>query len=517
MFQSWILQAIPESKPRSASNKPEKTKNRRSKAKTKPASTPGVKARIFLLGESEGARLQEIAEEHGAGWEKSQAFASEKEFIQFSGEEGPVWVLRPKESAPGNHQGLLQESFYSKCRDLFGTVAASLKATPVSELHLFFWGTHDMMELGAFVGLELATYSFKDQEKTFRSFSKIQIFYSKDSEFDESIIKRAQGRAVAVNLARHWVNMPPNLKTPPVLAQAIKNLKWSRQTKIEIWNEQKLKQEKCHLILAVGQGSATPPRLVKISYRPTRKTSQGAAKPLVAFVGKGITFDSGGLDIKPSSAMRLMKKDMGGAASTLGLAYWVDQSKYDGPVDFYLAIAENAVDGNSMRPSDVYVSRSGIQVEIDNTDAEGRLVLADALHLAATSKANPDCVINMATLTGACRVALGVELAGLFSNNDELADEIQRAGNRAGDLNWRLPLVDRYFSSYSSSFADFKNGGESFGGAITAALFLQKFVQGKKWAHLDMYSWSDRPLGPLHFAGGNGQSVQALIEWLESR
>jgi leucyl aminopeptidase len=201
----------------------------------------------------------------------------------------------------------------------------------------------------------------------------------------------------------------------------------------------------------------------------------------------------------------------------VGLAYWVDQSGYDGPIDFYLAIAENTVDGNAMRPGDVYTSRAGYRVEIDNTDAEGRLVLADALDVAATSKPNPEIIVDMATLTGACRVALGVEIAGLFSNDDDLAEEITRAGQRSGDMNWRLPLMERYFAAYSSPFADFKNAGESFGGAITAALFLQRFVKGKKWVHLDMYGWSDKTVGPLHFAGGNGQSVQALIEWLEKR
>jgi leucyl aminopeptidase len=513
MFPSWILEARP-----SRSGFAKRSQSKVKAKKTKAQSSNDLKAHIYLLGEAEASLLKTIAEEQGVGWEKSQARDSEKEWVQFPGEQGPVWVLRPKEAQNGNHGGLLQESLYAKCRDLLGTVAASLKSISPREVHIHFIGTQEMMEVGAFAGLELATYSFKDQEKVFKNFSSMQLIYHKECEhkesgLDENVIQRARARAVAVNVARHLVNLPPNQKVPHLLSQTIKTLKWSKQTKVEIWNENKLRQEKCNLLLAVGQGSSSAPCLVKISYRPRLKYS----KPLVAFVGKGITFDTGGLDIKPSSPMRLMKKDMGGAASTVGLAYWVDQAGYDGPVDFYLAIAENSVDGKSMRPGDVYLSRAGFQVEVDNTDAEGRLVLADALHVAATSKGNPESIINMATLTGACRVALGVELAGLFSNNDELADELTRAGQRAGDPNWRLPLVDRYFTAYSSSFADFKNAGESFGGAITAALFLQKFVQGKKWAHLDMYGWSDKPVGPLHFAGGNGQSVQALIEWLESR
>ncbi len=508
MFSSWILQARPATMLPTKRSSP-KLKSKKIKSQT----SNGLKAHIYLLGEAKTGMLKSLAEELGVGWEKEQARDSEKEWVTFPGEQGPVWVLRPRESNPGQHSGLLSESPYAKCRDLFGTVTASLKSLGAVEVHVHFLGTSEDMELGAFVGLEMASYTFKDTDKAFKSLAATQIIYHKESGLDDSLIKRAALRAQSVNIARHLVNTPPNLKTPQLLAQTVRGLKWSKQSKFEIWNEAKLKTEKCNLLLATGAGSASPPCLVKISYRPKKKST----KPLIAFVGKGITFDTGGLDIKPSAAMRMMKKDMGGAASTVGVAYWIDQSGYDGPVDTYLAIAENSVDGTSMRPGDVYTSRAGLRVEIDNTDAEGRLVLADALDVAATSKPNPEIIVDMATLTGACRVALGVELAGLFSNDDDLASEISRAGQRTGDMNWRLPLMERYFAGYSSPFADFKNAGESFGGAITAALFLQRFIKGKKWIHLDMYGWSDKAIGPLHFAGGNGQSVQALIDWLEQR
>jgi len=217
--------------------------------------------------------------------------------------------------------------------------------------------------------------------------------------------------------------------------------------------------------------------------------------------------------------MRLMKKDMGGAAAVLALAYWADQSGYQAPCDFYLALAENSVDAKAMRPSDLYTSRAGHIVEIDNTDAEGRLVLADVMDVAVTQKGadEPEVIVDVATLTGAIKVALGAEIAGLFCNDDALALQLQKAGQRAGDLNWRMPLLNRYFSSLSSNFADFKNSADGFGGAITAALFLEKFCGGKKWAHLDVYSWNDKTTGALSFAGANGQPVQALIEWLKSR
>ena len=217
--------------------------------------------------------------------------------------------------------------------------------------------------------------------------------------------------------------------------------------------------------------------------------------------------------------MRLMKKDMGGAASGVGLAYWVAHSNYGRACDFYLALAENSIDANAMRPSDVYRSRAGYLVEIDNTDAEGRLVLADVMDVAAkkTAKDEPEYLIDLATLTGAIKVALGADMAGLFSNNDKLADQIVKAGQVVGEPNWRMPLVQKYFASISSNFADFKNSADGFGGAITAALFLEKFCNNVKWAHLDIYGWVDKPTGSLSTAGGNGQAVQTLIQWLKTQ
>ncbi|MCK6598722.1 MAG: leucyl aminopeptidase family protein, partial [Bdellovibrionaceae bacterium] len=184
-------------------------------------------------------------------------------------------------------------------------------------------------------------------------------------------------------------------------------------------------------------------------------------------------------------------------------------------IEIFLALAENSVDGKSFRPSDVIVSRSGQSVEIDNTDAEGRLVLADALDFVTREIKELDSVINVATLTGAIKVALGAEIAGLFSNSDELSVQLLKSSQQSGDLCWRMPLVEKYAASLSSSFADFKNSSEGFGGAITAALFLQKFINNKNWAHLDIYAWNDKPTGSLSMSGGNGQGVQLLIEYLQ--
>jgi leucyl aminopeptidase len=232
-----------------------------------------------------------------------------------------------------------------------------------------------------------------------------------------------------------------------------------------------------------------------------------------------VTFDTGGLDIKPSSNMRLMKKDMGGSAALAGLAHWLGEAQISLPVDIYLGLAENSVDGKSMRPSDVLIARSGMSVEIHNTDAEGRLVLADVLDVAVTQKNadEPSQVIDVATLTGAIKAGLGAEISGLFCNDDSLAKELESAGQLAGEPNWRMPLYSRYGRNMDSSFADIVNCVDGFGGAITAALFLEKFIRGKSWAHMDIYGWNDRAQGALTFAGGSGQAVQTLIEFLQKK
>jgi len=379
-----------------------------------------------------------------------------------------------------------------------------------------FNGTKESQILGALVGFEIGSYHFRQfvDGVSLSDLPKVAMTKSM-GPWDKALIREAVLRARAVNLARHLVNMPPNDLNPRSFAEISKNWKWPATLKVSIWNTQKLEQEGMGLHVGVGQGAVHGPCMVHLKYRPVKKSK---LKP-VAFVGKGITFDTGGLDIKPSSGMRLMKKDMGGAASVLALATWVADSKYPGPVDFYLALAENAVDGKAFRPSDILIARNGLKVEIDNTDAEGRLVLADVLDVAVSQKGvdEPEIVIDVATLTGAIKVGLGADIAGLFCNDDELALSLTQAGQRAGDLNWRMPLFEKYFSSMSSPFADFKNSGESYGGAITAALFLQRFVRGKKWAHLDVYAWTDKAQGALLSSGGSVQPVQCLIEFLLNR
>lgn len=470
---------------------------------------------IYFFGAKESGNkqknLQALVETHALDFQIDELSKSDGKNIHFVGRNGPVWIVFESVQTATDHAGLLNESSYAFARDQFGLIFGQIKNLKLKSVSIYFQGAAAEAAEGAIVGLELASYGFlkllkPPAEKT--ESIKIQLNIKPD------VLKSALKKASAVQLSRHLVNLPPNLINPATVEKIVHDLPFSKNTRINVWDEKKCEQEGMGLLLAVGAGSATSPRLIHIKYRPVK----AKAKKPIAFVGKGITFDTGGLDIKPSSAMRLMKKDMGGAASVLALAYWVDSIKYDRPCDFYLALAENSVDGFSMRPSDVYKSRAGFLVEIDNTDAEGRLVLADAIDVAVKQKGadEPEYVIDIATLTGAIKVALGTDVAGLFSNDDKLAQQLTLAGQRSGELNWRMPLVQKYFSSMNSQFADFRNSGESFGGAITAALFLQKFANGKKWAHLDVYCWSDKTNGALAAGVASGQPVQSMIEWLES-
>lgn len=494
---------------------------RKATAKKSNSSALSAKGRVYFFAEASPESMAELLDRHALDWQRESLVKNDRDALYFLGTQGPVWIFKNTMKASKGHEGLLDESSYAWSRDQFGGLLAHFRAHQLKEVEMTFIDTDRQQELGALCGLEMSVYQFRsfgDSQKL-KDLPKVQLFkvtLGESESFSKEILHEARVRSKAVSLARHLVNMPPNQLNPASFVRIIqKGLKLPASLKINVWNTQRLVKEKMGLHLGVGQGAEHGPCMVHLSYRPKRKSG---AKP-IAFVGKGITFDTGGLDIKPSAGMRLMKKDMGGAAAVMGLALWVAESNYEKPCDFYLALAENAIDSRAFRPSDILTARNGMKVEIDNTDAEGRLVLADSLDVAVTQVGanEPEMVINVATLTGAIKVGLGAEIAGLFSNDDELAMALNRAGQRAGDLNWRMPLFDKYFGSLSSPFADCKNSGDGFGGAITAALFLQKFVRNKKWAHLDVYAWTDKAQGPFTSSGGNGQPVQCLIEFLESQ
>src|SRR5581483_2651993 len=307
--------------------------------------------------------------------------------------------------------------------------------------------------------------------------------------------------ADGVALARDLVNTPANDMGPAELADTARGIaeKYGASFR-SIVGEDLLKQN-FPLIHAVGRASPRAPRLVDFTWGD-------AAHPKITLVGKGVCFDTGGLDIKPDSAMLIMKKDMGGAANVLAAARMIMDAKLKVRLRVLMPAVENAIAGEAFRPLDVYKSRKGITVEIGNTDAEGRLVLADALALA--DEEAPALIVDMATLTGAARVALGPELPPFFTHDDALAADLMRHAQAERDPMWRLPLWRPYDSMLESKVADINNVGGSFAGSITAALFLNRFVTAAKaWAHFDIYAWtpSAKPARP---DGGECQVARAL-------
>ncbi len=326
---------------------------------------------------------------------------------------------------------------------------------------------------------------------------------------NQALVERANQYAQATSLVRDLVNTPAADMMPENLAHATQNLvdRFGGTVKHIVGDD--LLAQNYPTIHAVGRASIHTPRLIDLSWGDE-------SHPKVTLVGKGVCFDSGGLDLKPAAGMRNMKKDMGGSAHVLGLAHLIMANKLPIQLRVLIPAVENAVSSNALRPGDVVVTRKGISVEIDNTDAEGRLVLCDAL--AEADSEQPELIIDFATLTGAMRVALGTELPGFFSTSDEVAAGITLAGSKNTDPVWRMPLYRDYRNLLNSDVADMTNCAKvPFGGAITAALYLQDFVgQDTDWVHFDVMAFnirqqSGRPLG------GEAFGIRAVFDYLQQR
>jgi leucyl aminopeptidase len=319
-------------------------------------------------------------------------------------------------------------------------------------------------------------------------------------------IPMAELQAEATALVRDLVNRPASDLGPNALETEAKRIAKAHKADVTVTAGEAL-ETGYPLIHAVGKAAAREhaPRLIELEWGDPRH-------PRIAIVGKGITFDSGGLDIKPASGMRLMKKDMGGAAHALALAELIMAAHLPVRLHMLVAAAENSIAGNAIRPGDIIKSRKGISVEIDNTDAEGRLVLADALTKAIQDEAA--LIIDFATLTGAARVALGPDLPAMFSNDESVANGILEAAKAASDPLWRMPLWAPYMEMLDSDIADTSNSGGAFAGAVTAALFLQKFVPDDvPWVHLDTFAW--RPTSkPGRPKGGEALGLRAVFRYL---
>lgn len=502
-----------------------------------------LEGHLFYVGS--GASVDEVLGELKKlkGWQASsdrnwyldRALERGDEIIFLSDRAAPMWIIRPKTKAlkaqnaaahetgkhepasgargPGlsSHGGLLAASPYSRARDLCGAWTKEAAALQLGRVTVTFARASDEEVKGAGVGLEMGLYRFPKNDR-FKALT-LRVYCESDSHC--ALLHEGKLLGVGVNTARHLVNLPARDLNPKSYSDALAEyFEGSSTLHCEVWGPEHLEREKMGLLLGVGQGAEVAPRMAVLRYRPRQHKGQKR----VALVGKGVTFDTGGLDMKGSDNMRLMKKDMGGSAALVGFAVWLQAAEPDFPCDIFLPMAENSIGPKAIRPSDVLRARSGAQVEIHNTDAEGRLVLADAMDVAVRSGDSEHvvAVIDVATLTGAIKVALGTKLAGLFCNYDPLAELILRAGQSHGDGLWRMPLFEDYGEQLRSTFADFSNSASSrFGGAITAALFLQKFAAGKPWAHLDIYAWADRPDGANREEGGSGQGVQCLVGMVE--
>jgi leucyl aminopeptidase len=310
-----------------------------------------------------------------------------------------------------------------------------------------------------------------------------------------------------VNLARDLINTPSNDMGPAELEEAASVLARQHGAAINVTNGERLAKE-FPLIHAVGMGSPRAPRLIDFTWGKE-------SDPKITLVGKGVCFDTGGLDIKPDSSMLNMKKDMGGAATALALAHMIMSRKLKVRLRVLIPAVENSISGKSFRPRDIFTSRKGITVEIGNTDAEGRLILADALTLADDDR--PELIVDFATLTGAARVALGPDVPPFFTDDDGLAAELMRHGADENDPLWRLPLWRPYEAMLDSKAADINNvGSGGQGGAITAALFLRRFVTAKSWLHLDIFAWNSASK-PGRPEGGECMSARALYAMLSAR
>ncbi|MBD0292272.1 MAG: leucyl aminopeptidase [Jiangellaceae bacterium] len=397
----------------------------------------------------------------------------------------------------------LRRAAGSAARALAGTRAAVF-ALPVSE-------PDDAAAITE--GVLLGSYAF-GQYKTGNGKPPLEratlVASRADGRRSTAALRRAEVLAEAVNQARHWVNTPPRDMTPAAFAAAAQQHARGLGMDVTVLDEAALRKGGYGGIVGVGQGSANPPRLVRLAYRPFR------AKRHVALVGKGITFDSGGLSLKTADGMTTMKCDMGGAAAVVAAVVAVARLQPRVAVTAYAPMAENMPSGSAQRPSDVLTIRGGKTVEVLNTDAEGRLVLADAI--ARAGEDEPDLIVDIATLTGACRIALGTRTAGIMANDDRLRDQVHRAAERAGEPMWPLPLSPELREKLDSPVADIANVGAKWGGALSAGLFLAEFVaDGIGWAHIDIAGPAFNEDSPFGYTpkGGTGAGVRTLVQIVE--
>ncbi|MBF0194479.1 MAG: leucyl aminopeptidase [Magnetococcales bacterium] len=366
-------------------------------------------------------------------------------------------------------------------------------------------------------GALLSSYKFeafqskKDDDKKKPTSIKITFASKKeDTSSAKKLLSKVEKICRGVALARDLGNQPGNVLNPETLVEQASKALEDLPVKISVLNEKALTKKGMNGILAVGQGSATPPRMITMEYR------KGGDRPLLAVVGKAITFDSGGISIKPSNKMEEMKFDMCGGAAVFGFMQAIAEMKLPINVVGIVPAAENLPSSSAQRPGDIIKTGKGVFVEVINTDAEGRLILADALHHAESF--NPAAIIDFATLTGACVVALGKHCSGMMGNDDKLLEALKQVGEDCGDRVWPLPMFDDYQEQIKSTVADIKNVGGPGGGTITAGCFLSRFVEDSRpWAHIDIAgtAWDMGSSKPHFPKGATGVGVRLLCSYVE--
>lgn len=437
--------------------------------------------------------LHIVSQEDANGWleQLPQAVGDWARASGFTGAIGQVLTLPPTDTLPAL-AAVGYGSASTRARGRFALAAGAAKL-PAGSYRIISGLPADQAENEA-LGWLLAAYRFDRYKAITPMGAKLVAPEGVDAARVEVI---ANGEA----LTRTLINTPASDMGPPDLEQAARDLATEHGAKIEVTVGDDLLASNLPMIHAVGRASDRGPRLIDMRW--------GDKGPTLTLVGKGVCFDTGGLDLKPSASMGLMKKDMGGAAAVLGLAHMIMATGVKVQLRVLIPAVENSVSGNAFRPQDILTSRKGLTVEINNTDAEGRLVLADALALADEEK--PDQIISMATLTGAARVAVGPDLAPYFSDSAEFVAALEASAVTVADPVWRLPFHTPYESMIEPAIADLDNAPKGgFAGCITAALFLRRFVTDSNYAHFDIYGWQPAA-APARAMGGVGQGTRALF------
>jgi leucyl aminopeptidase len=422
----------------------------------------------------------------------------------FTGKVGETFLIHTQKEYPSTYilaLGLGKEQELSNNTIRESVAKAVRKCVELKAKSIAFrFDTNYAFGIPTVIGTSIAAYNF-DKYKTKKAHRISEVYLSNVSNDIEIAKLVAEGMKFTRNLA----NEPAAFATPAKLAEIAQGLEGVETT---IYEKEQIKEMGMGAYLAVGQGSVQPPKFIHIKYIPENP------KKRIAIIGKGICFDSGGLDIKPPSSMLNMKDDMSGAACVLGIMKIISRLGANVEVHGIIAACENMPSGNSYKPGDIVTAKNGKTIEVDNTDAEGRLTLADALCYAC--ELNVDEVIDIATLTGACMVALGSAASGIMGNNDEFVKDIIKAGEYSGEKYWQLPMFQEYRDNMNSDVADMKNTGTRNGGASAAGMFLKEFVTDNvKWAHLDVAgtAFIDKPQKEFS-KGATGIGVRTLINYI---